>query len=61
MRVSEIVNGKRAITPDTALRLARYFETSPQFWIGMPTTYDLEVARDQVAAEIVAKIRPRAA
>lgn len=61
IRVSEIVNGKRAITPDTALRLARYFGTSAEFWTGMQATYDLEMARDQVGAEIEAKVRPRAA
>lgn len=61
IRVSEIVNGKRAITPDTALRLARYFGTSPEFWMGMQATYDLETARDQVGAEIEAKVHPRAA
>jgi len=61
IRVSEIVNGKRAITPDSALRLARYFGTSPEFWLGMQATYDLERARDRVGAEIEAKIQPRAA
>lgn len=61
IRISEIVNGKRAITPDTALRLARYFGTSAEFWIGMQATYDLEVARDAVGAEIEAQINPRAA
>jgi len=61
VRVSEIVNGKRAITPDTALRLARYFGTSPEFWVGMQATYDLEMARDQVGAEIESTVRPRAA
>jgi len=61
IRVSEIVNGKRAITPDTALRLARYFGTSPEFWMGMQATYALELARDQIGAKIKAKIRPRAA
>jgi addiction module HigA family antidote len=61
MRVSEIVNGKRAITPDTALRLARYFGTSPEFWMGLQSTYDLETARDKIGAEIEAKVHPRAA
>jgi len=61
IRISAIVNGKRAITPDTALRLARYFGTSPEFWIGMQATYDLEKARDQVGAEIETKVHPRAA
>jgi addiction module HigA family antidote len=61
IRVSEIVNTKRAITPDTALRLARYFGTSAEFWIGMQATYDLEMARDQVGAKIKARVQPRAA
>jgi addiction module HigA family antidote len=61
IRVSEIVNGKRAITPDTALRLARYFGTSAEFWLGMQATYDLETARDRLGAEIEAAVQPRAA
>lgn len=61
IRISGIVNGRRAITPDTALRLARYFATSPEFWLGMQATYDLETARDRVGAEIEARVRPRAA
>jgi addiction module HigA family antidote len=61
IRVSEIVNGKRAITPDTALRLARYFRTSAEFWMGMQATYDLELARDQIGKKINARVHPRAA
>jgi addiction module HigA family antidote len=61
IRVSEIVNGKRAITPDTALRLARYFGTSAELWMGMQATYDLELARDQVGKKIKARVHPRAA
>jgi addiction module HigA family antidote len=61
VRVSAIVNGKRTVTPDTALRLARYFATSPEFWLGMQATYDLETARDRVGAEIDAVVTPRAA
>jgi addiction module HigA family antidote len=61
MRISDIVRGRRGITPDTALRLARYFGTSAEFWIGMQTTFDLETARDLIGAEIEAKINPRAA
>jgi addiction module HigA family antidote len=61
IRISEIVNGKRAITPDTALRLARYFRTSAEFWMGMQATYDLEMARDQVGKKINARVHPRAA
>jgi antitoxin HigA-1 len=61
IRISEIVNGKRAITPDTALRLARYFKTSAEFWMGMQTTYDLEIARDRIGKKINARVQPRAA
>jgi len=61
IRISEIVNAKRAVTPDTALRLARYFGTSAEFWMGMQATYDLETARDEFGAEIEAKVHPRAA
>ena len=43
-RINEICLGKRAITPDTALRLARYFSVSPQFWLGLQNDYDLEEA-----------------
>ncbi len=61
IRVSEIINGRRAITPDTALRLARYFGTSAEFWIAMQATYDLELARDELGKKINAQVRPRAA
>jgi addiction module HigA family antidote len=61
IRISAIVNGKRAITPDTALRLARYFGTSAEFWMGMQATYDLEMARDQIGAKIKTQVHPRAA
>ena len=60
IRVSEIVRAKRAVTPDTALRLARYFGTSAEFWIGMQATHDLEAARDRLGMAIAAKVRPRA-
>jgi len=59
IRISEIVHGKRAVTPDTALRLARYFGTSAEFWIGMQTTYDLETAREELGTRIEAEIQPR--
>ncbi|OFX07843.1 MAG: addiction module antidote protein, HigA family [Alphaproteobacteria bacterium RIFOXYD12_FULL_60_8] len=61
IRVSEIVHGKRAVTPDTALRLARYFGTSAEFWIGMQASYDLDSARDQKGAAIESQVNPRAA
>lgn len=61
VRVSAIINAKRGITADTALRLARYFGTSPEFWLGMQTTYDLETARDRLGSEIETRVQPRAA
>lgn len=61
IRVSEIVRGTRAITPDTALRLARYFGTTPEFWLGMQATYDLERARDEVGEIVDSQVEPRAA
>lgn len=61
VRISEIVNGKRAISADTALRLARYFGTSAEFWVGMQATYDLEMARDRIGSEVAAQVSPRAA
>jgi len=45
-RINEIVLGKRSITADTALRLARYFGNSPQFWLGLQRDYDLDIAED---------------
>lgn len=51
-RINEIVHGKRAVTADTALRLARFFETSAAFWMNLQAHYDLEVARDAVGERI---------
>ena len=61
MRISDLIHARRGISPDTALRLARYFGTSAEFWIGMQATYDLETARDRIGAEIDAQVQPRAA
>ncbi len=47
-RINEIVHGKRGISPDTALRLARYFGTSERFWLNLQGRYDLEVERDRL-------------
>lgn len=51
-RINEIVLGKRGITPDTALRLAKYFRMSPQFWLGLQMDYELDVAEDGIAEKI---------
>lgn len=45
-RINEIVHGKRSITADTALRLGRFFDMSPQFWLNLQTRYDLEITED---------------
>ncbi|MCC6365679.1 MAG: HigA family addiction module antidote protein [Bryobacterales bacterium] len=60
-RIHDIVRGRRAITADTALRLARYFGTSPQFWMNLQSNYDLEVAEDERGGEIATRIRPHRA
>jgi addiction module HigA family antidote len=58
-RINAIVAGQRAITADTALRLGRYFGTSPQFWINLQARYDLESTMDKLAARIDREVRPR--
>lgn len=57
--MDEIVRGQRAITPDTALRLARYFGTSSGFWLGLQLDYDLEETERSVGAEIRPEVAPR--
>jgi antitoxin HigA-1 len=57
-RISEIVHERRAITSDTALRLARYFNTSARFWMNLQAAYDLEVAHDELAEQIEQEVRP---
>ncbi len=59
-RINEIVLKKRSITADTALRLARYFGTSPQFWMGLQTQYDLDLAEEALSARLDREVRPRA-
>ena len=57
-RISEIVNERRSITADTALRLSRYFRMSPNFWLRLQTQYDLEIAEDELAVAIRREVRP---
>jgi antitoxin HigA-1 len=57
-RIAEIVHERRSITPDTALRLGRYFNTSARFWVNLQSAYDLEVAEDKLAREIEETVRP---
>lgn len=56
-RINEIVHGKRGISADTALRLARYFGVSAQFWLNLQTRYELDLAEER-AAEQIAAIKP---
>jgi len=58
-RIADIVNERRGITADTALRLARYFNNSPSFWMNLQTRFDLEVAEDEIAAKVARDVRPR--
>ena len=57
-RIAEIVHGRRGVTPDTALRLARYFNTSPGFWMNLQSSYDLEVAQDKLSRVIEREVQP---
>jgi antitoxin HigA-1 len=57
-RIAEIVRERRGITPDTALRLARYFNTSARYWLNLQTAYDLEVAEDDLARAIDREVSP---
>ena len=57
-RIAEIVHGRRSITSDTALRLARYFNTSARFWLNLQAEYDLDVAEDKLRPEIERAVQP---
>ena len=58
-RISEIVNGRRAISADTALRLERYFGMSAEFWLGLQKDFDLQIARQAEGKKITQDVRPR--
>jgi len=58
-RINDIVRERRAVTPDTALRLSRYFGTSPEFWMDLQTAYDLKAAVRDAGDRIEAGISPR--
>ncbi len=58
-RISSIVAGQRAITGETALRLGRYFDTTPEYWLNMQARYDLETARDKWGHRVQSEVRPR--
>jgi len=60
-RISDIVNEKRGITADTALRLSRYFGTTARFWLNLQASYELEVAEDRLGKAVVREVLPRSA
>jgi len=60
-RINEIVHGKRSVSADTALRLARYFGTTPQFWMGLQSDYELDIAEDKLSRRLEREVRPRSA
>ena len=60
-RINAIIQGKRAITADTALRLARFFGTSERFWLNLQAQYDLEVERDELGSRLEKEVKKFAA
>ena len=60
-RISAIVNGKRAITADTALRLGKYFNVSPEVWMGLQADYDLRIAQRDIGEEVEKRVQKHAA
>jgi addiction module HigA family antidote len=56
-RINEIVQGKRAVTANTALRLARYFDMSAEFWLGLQSQYDLDVEEDEIGGQLEREVR----
>jgi addiction module HigA family antidote len=60
-RLSEVIRGRRSVSADTALRLARYFGTTPALWLNLQSSYDLECAKDAVGAKIEREVAVRSA
>ena len=60
-RINDIVRERRSVTPDTALRLARYFNSTPQFWLNLQTSYDLKTAQLESGPKIEREVLPHAA
>ena len=57
-RINEIVHGRRRVTADTALRLARFFNMTAQYWLGLQADYDLDVVQDELADAIIRSVHP---
>ncbi len=58
MRINHVVNGKRPVTAELALRLGRYFGQSPRYWINLQSRYDMDVAEDALAETVAREVRP---
>jgi addiction module HigA family antidote len=58
-RITQIVDGERSVSPETALRLGRYFGTEPEFWMNLQARYDLETAKSEAGEQIEHDVRPR--
>jgi addiction module HigA family antidote len=58
MRINFIVNGKRSVTAELALRLGRYFGQSPRYWLNLQTRYDLDVAEEALSKQVAREVRP---
>jgi addiction module HigA family antidote len=61
MRINLLVNGKRPITAELALRLGRYFGQNPRYWMNLQSRYDMDVAEDALAKQVAREVRPLAA
>ncbi|MBI1868367.1 MAG: HigA family addiction module antidote protein [Methylocystis sp.] len=57
-RVTDILNGKRGVSPDTALSLGRFFRNNPRFWLNLQTAYELATAEREIGAKIIAEVQP---
>lgn len=57
-RITDILNGKRGVSPDTALRLGRFFRNNPRFWLNLQTAYELATAEREIGAKIAIEVQP---
>jgi addiction module HigA family antidote len=58
MRINHVVNGRRPVTAELALRLGRYFRQSPRYWINLQSRYDMDIAEDGMAEQVAREVRP---
>lgn len=58
MRINHVVNGKRPVTAELALRLGRYFGQSPEYWLNLQCRYDMDIAEDEMMDEIIREVKP---